>query len=655
MAKSSSSILQKEKRHISSFLIYLFIVSLSGFVTWIFDGHGTWQQWTYLLHTLLGFILFISFLLFLISHLRITLGFKRPGQAIIGWTSVLAFLLVAISGIVIGVKGQYESQRWLYNLHLISSVIIVLLVLFHLFVFRWLTNHLMKSTVENTRKISSFSYALNKELAIRMTYNTLISTALVVILSVAYQARTVTYKDEAAVPFVADYGDELFLPSLATTSTGTFLDARRVGGSERCGNCHQQITNEWRSSMHARSASDPFFQKNVHSLISKKGMSAVRYCGGCHIPIALLSGEISTGGQMKTGMHIKEGVSCMGCHGIRQTTSLKGVGSYLFEPEEHYLFGDSEGNIQTEIHDYLIKINPRQHRKDMAREVLSNPTSCATCHEQYIDKDLNNWGWVQLQSQYQTWLNGPFSTHSDKNYASEKAYRCQDCHFPLVDSTDPSADNMGKHASHRSPAANTAVPFLLGDQEQLDTVIRFLQDNRITMTLHHKNKIEVNDSTKQAKVTIQVVIASNKIGHFFPAGTVDINEPWIELIVTDANNKQVYASGLIDEHNRVDKDAHFYLSQLVNRDGKHVWKHDLFNAIGESYVNLLLPGKADIQTYQFPLAKGVKSPLTVKTRLRYRKFNHDYSSWALEDSSLKFPIVDMAKDELSISLSNSSK
>ncbi len=452
--------------------------------------------------------------------------------------------------------------------------------------------------------------------------------------------------------FVPAYGDELFLPSLATTSTGTFLDARRIGGSEKCGSCHTQITNEWRSSMHGRSASDPFFQANIHSMIAKKDINAVRYCGGCHIPIALLSGEISTGGQVKTGMHISEGVSCMSCHGIAEVTSLKGVGSYLFQPEEHYLFGDSEDDIQTELHDYLIKINPRQHRKDMAREVLSKPTSCATCHEQYIDKDLNNWGWVKLQSQYQTWLKGPFSTHSDKNYASEKAYRCQDCHFPLVDSTDPSANHSGKHTSHRSPAANTAVPYVLDDQEQLATVIQFLQDNRITLSIHHKKNIEINDSNKQAKMTIQVVVSSNNIGHFFPAGTVDINEPWIELIVTDANNKKVYASGLIDENNHVDKDAHFYLSKLINRDGKHVWKHDLFNAVGESYVNLLKPSKADIQSYQFPLANWAKSPLKVKARLRYRKFNHKYSSWALQNNNLKLPIIDMATNELSISINN---
>lgn len=662
-SSTSNTFLQKEQKSSARFLITLFLVSLSGFTTWLDAEYGIWQQWTYLLHTLLGFWLAILAFQFLYRHVRIAQGFRRPSQAFIGWLSVLSFAAVVTSGCVIGFIGQYESQRWMVDLHIISGVVIVLLVLSHIFFHRWIARWPLLSGFQKAGRgkpeggrVSVFTHTINRQLVTRLFAYAVITTISIAALSLLYNQRMTTYQDRAAVPFKNAYGDGLFFPSQAQTSTGTFLDARRIGRSEKCGKCHQQITEEWRASMHGRSASDPFFQKNLQSLAKTKGIEAARYCGGCHIPIALLSGELSEGGALDQGMHINEGVSCMGCHGISKAVSLEGVGSYLYEPEQHYLFGDSDGWLQTELHNYLMKINPRQHRKDMAREILYDPTNCATCHEQYIDKELNDWGWIKLQSQYQAWVKGPFSRHSDKNYASDKVYRCQDCHFPLVNGDDPSANGDGKIRSHRTPAANTAVPYILNDQEQLDTVVRFLQDDRISLTLKLERTLDNKQAGKQTKssvmpgdkITLKVGVASNRIGHYFPAGTVDINEPWLELTVVDAAGKLVYASGLIDEQNQVDPTARFYFSRLINRQGKRVWRHDLFNAVGESYVNLLHPGRADIQAYKFTVPEGAKGPLMAKARLRYRKFNHDYASWALDNDQVRLPIVDMAENEVAI-------
>jgi len=638
MTTKSSTLIKKDRRYTSSFLILLFLVSVSGFITLIFNRLNTWQQWTYLFHTLIGFALCLSFVFFIINHIRLAQGYKKPGQASIGWLSALIYLTAGITGIVIGTVGQYEAQYWVYTLHVISSAIIVLLLLIHIFIYR----------VFSKLKNKTHYQVLNKLLVSRLFFYTISTTALIFILTLLYDFQESHYNDVAAQTFQTAYGQGKFLPSQAQTSTDTFLDARRIGRSGKCGACHPQITNEWQSSMHGRSATDPFFQKNLLSLAKNKGIPATRYCGGCHMPIALLSGELSAGATLDQGMHINEGVSCMACHGIKEALSLEGVGSYLFEPEEEYLFNDSDSVIKTEITNYLIKINPRQHKKDMARDILSNPTSCATCHEQYIDKDLNNWGWIKLQSQYQTWVEGPFSSHSERRHANSKSYRCQDCHFPMVDSEDPSANSAGKHRSHRSPAANTAVPYVLGDKEQLNVVSSFLKDDRLTITLHQEKnnglkKASLNDTNK---VIIHTSVSSNRIGHNFPAGTVDLNEPWLELVVNDANDREVYASGKLNKHNQVDPSAHFYFSSLVNRQGKRVWKHDLFNAIGESYVNLLAPGKADIKTYEFVVPEWATKPLKANARLRYRKFNHDYSSWALENTEIELPIIDMAHDEI---------
>jgi hypothetical protein len=199
------------------------------------------------------------------------------------------------------------------------------------------------------------------------------------------------------------------------------------------------------------------------------------------------------------------------------------------------------------------------------------------------------------------------------------------------------------------------VPFILNDQEQLDTVVKFLQDERVTLT------IQLADSEGDApavasgeNVTLNVSVASVNIGHHFPAGTVDLNEPWIEVIVADSSGKQIYASGLIDEKNQVDRTSRFYLSIPVDRQGKRVWRHDLFRLVGESYSNLIDPGMSDIAEYEFAIPAWAEGPLTAHAKLRYRKFNHDYTSWALEDDTVRLPIVDMAEDEISIGVREAS-
>ncbi len=632
----------RERRYSARFLLTFSITALSGLLTWAIPGHAAWQQWTWLLHTLAGFWLFAVLALFVYRHLRIAQGFRRPAQSLLGWISLLTLLVVLFSGATTGILGRYEAQAWVMDVHIAAGLLVLAPLLAHLLLRRLLAGHGSRPSI--------FSQVLDRRLGAALMKTTLTSVLLVAALSLGYDMRESGFRDIASVPFSAgEFGEGIFLPSQAQTSTGGFLDARRIGRSEKCGRCHRQITDEWRSSMHGRSASDPFFQKNLHAMAGKKGIEATRYCGGCHIPVGLLSGELSPGGRLGSGMHIREGVSCMACHGIRAVVSLEGVGSYLYGPELPYLFSDSDGWLQTELHDYLLKINPEQHRRDMARDVLYQPEGCATCHEQYIDRDLNDWGWIKLQSQYQAWVKGPFSKHSDRNHASDRVYRCQDCHFPLVKGEDPSADRADLIRSHRTPAANTAVPHVLGDRAQLETVIRFLRDKRISLTLQVAGP-RAERPAAGGEIRLNVGVSSNRIGHYFPAGTVDINEPWLELVVKDADGKSVYASGLIGPDNHVDPEARFYFSRLVNRDGKHVWRHDLFNAVGESHVNLLHPGRADIQTFRIRIPEGAKGPLQAHARLRYRKFNQRYAAWALDDKDIRLPIVDMAEARLSIAL-----
>ena len=61
------------------------------------------------------------------------------------------------------------------------------------------------------------------------------------------------------------------------------------------------------------------------------------------------------------------------------------------------------------------------------------PEYCAACHKQFIDQEVNNVGWVQLQNQYDNWKASRWYHQGD----AAKTIECRECHMPLVDSSDP--------------------------------------------------------------------------------------------------------------------------------------------------------------------------------------------------------------------------
>ena len=148
--------------------------------------------------------------------------------------------------------------------------------------------------------------------------------------------------------------------------------------------------------------------------------------------------------------------------------------------------------------------------------------------------------------------------------------------------------------------------------------------------------------------TIQVVVSNIGVGHNFPGGSIDINQAWVEFSVHDSQANVVYLSGGINNEGYVDKNAHFYRSLPIDKTGKLVWRHDLFNMVGKSFKRIIPAGKSDIATFTFTVAPWVKSPLTVVATVKYRKLNNRYAKWALQNNYIEIPAIDMAWDTLTI-------
>ncbi len=661
----NSKNLLSQERLISKIVNVLLLASLlTGFFTYFIISHSVWVQWTVLAHLLISAAFSLIMLYYFYLHFRRTLGFRRASMVFSGIVLLLFFLLCGFTGWHIIIYGQLERINWVYPIHIYSSIGFIIVLILHLLLHvNFLPNHRKNS------ESGSFS-SIESGLAALLFKSNILIQVLIGLATIIYTLLLASTANESVIkPYEQAYGVHPFRPSQTETKHDGFVAEYQIANSQMCITCHQDLGEQWLSSAHQQAAADPTYVTNIELLAKKKGISATRYCEGCHAPVALLTGQLTPNGKhggVDGTLANRHGISCMSCHGVQSLPHIKGVASYEFTIAQDYLFATSEFSFLKKIHNKLLEVRPLQHISDLGNDILSDPKSCASCHTQFMDKDMNDWGWVQMQNDYGAWLASPFSKQHEENFSSQQSTRCQDCHMPLVPSDDPSANKYGLVRSHNFAAANTFLPLLRGDSKQFEATKNFLQQNKLNVNIDRPNRDDVIQSagfldetlrdTSEVpmfyylgeKATIQVVVSNIGVGHNFPGGSIDINQAWIEFSIHDAQGDKVYLSGGIDEKGLVDKKAHFYRSLPIDKAGKLVWRHDLFNMVGNSFKRVIPAGKSDIATFSFDIVPWVKSPITVVATLKYRKLNNRYARWALQDNYITIPVIDMAWDSITI-------
>ena len=202
---------------------------------------------------------------------------------------------------------------------------------------------------------------------------------------------------------------------------------------------------------------DAGFQRIQEEMAKQNGAESTRYCGGCHDPISLFSGTKNVFTKDLTNLAgYDEGVSCLACHSIRKT-DVRGNANFVVAQPKRYLFEMREGRSARVVRDFLIRAYPRQHKDDLSKRLFKTPEYCAACHKQFIDQEVNNVGWVQLQNQYDNWKNSRWNHPGD----ASKTIECRECHMPLMASHDPAAGgrrSCGPGGGSGEPGDVVAVP-----------------------------------------------------------------------------------------------------------------------------------------------------------------------------------------------------
>jgi Flp pilus assembly protein TadD len=290
----------------------------------------------------------------------------------------------------------------------------------------------------------------------------------------------------------------------------------------------------------------------------------------------------------------------------------------------------------------------------------------------HLDVPVNHYRWFRGFNEYDNWQASGVSGQGARSfYYPPKPQQCADCHMPAEPSKDAGNINGFVH-SHRFPGANTALPTANEDAAQLKLTEAFLKSGALTVDIfalspaqpplqaalkasatsqselattfavgeEAETKIAPGAGGEVAPVTaplnlvqpalrrgdtvrVDVVVRTKKVGHFFPGGTVDAYDTWLELKGTDDNGQTIFWSGMVEGDGKgpVEKGAHFYRSLQVDAHGNPINKRNAWATRAVVYVRLIPPGAADTVHYRVSIPENAGNKIMLHARLCYRKFS----------------------------------
>ena len=481
-----------------------------------------------------------------------------------------------------------------------------------------------------------------------------------------------------------------FFPSSAQTADKGRIPSTYFMESDACERCHSDIYQQWKSSMHHFSSfNNQWYRKSIEYMQEVVGVKPSKWCAGCHDPALLYSGMFDTPiGQIVDQPAARAGLGCMMCHSIARVKSTMGQGDFMLEYPRLHELAASKNPLVRWFHDYVVNLNPEPHRRVFLKPFMRRETAefCSTCHKVHLDVPVNHYRWIRGFNEYDNWQASGVSGFGARSfYYPPKAQQCADCHMPEVKSADKGAIGGFIH-SHAFPAANTAVPLANLDSAQMKLEQEFMKGT-VTVDIFaispaapkaggeaawflHSDLATTFAVGEEAEsmppaapasspdalpvsaplnrmnpvvrrgdsVRVDVVVRTRKVGHFFPGGTVDAFDAWLELKATDNNGRIIFWSGKVEDNGKgpVEKGAHFYRSLQVDAHGNPINKRNAWASRAVVYVHLIPPGAADTVHYRLNVPHDVGSRIKLHARLCYRKFswyNTQFSFAGVADST----------------------
>ncbi len=313
------------------------------------------------------------------------------------------------------------------------------------------------------------------------------------------------------------------------------------------------VVNDWRSTMMANAARDPFWRAKVSHevLLYPQHQQAIEdKCTRCHAPLGHFNAVHTGAGpysiaQMEADPLALDGVSCLACH--QQADVEPEFSGHL----EYDTFKVAYGPYQFPLVSPMLT---ETGYKPTFSPHISDANACAGCHTlitETLDFDGNPSGdhFVE-QATYHEWLN---SAYAD-------SVSCQGCHMPNLDKwqvylvTGSQTDPRNPFFLHELVGGNvTMLKLLQGNIETLGLKASEAQfEETIRKTLHMLQQrtleaelqlVERNESEAVFELKLR-----NLAGHKFPSGYPS-RRAFVEFFVATEGGDTLFHSGAFDTTN----------------------------------------------------------------------------------------------------------
>ena len=382
--------------------------------------------------------------------------------------------------------------------------------------------------------------------------------------------------------------------TVAVPAAAPNADPDNFRTADRCVACHKGVSAsdgtdvsigfDWRASMMANAARDPYFQAAVRREVMDHPEAAAEIeaeCARCHMPMATVAAlQEGQSGAVFANLPIggaegpyadlaADGVSCALCHqiqpdglGTEETfTARFNVSAETF-PEGRPVFGPfepDEGGVG-------IMHSATGFRPTLGEHVTSSGL-CASCHT-VITHAVRPGGPAPGSGAAPAFLEqAPYLEWQASIYADggERAHSCQDCHMPEVGEDVPVTRVLGRArpevSRHVFRGGNFFMLRMLNRYRDELGVVALPQEMELAAerTAHHLRTatatveiagVGVGGGRLEATVAVR-----NLAGHKFPTAYPS-RRAWLRFAVTNTWGERVFESGALLPDGSVVGDDH---------------------------------------------------------------------------------------------------
>lgn len=368
------------------------------------------------------------------------------------------------------------------------------------------------------------------------------------------------YVSEDTIIKKINYHPENFL---STELPNGFNDL--YSGSGECAFCHQDITSstgenvsisdDWRSTMMANAAKDPFWRAKVsHEILAVPQNQEIieSTCTKCHAPAgnknAHFLGQMGyTLEEMENDPIALDGVTCTVCHQITQASMGNFSGNFL-TGEDRLIWGPYSFEL------FAMPMVEHTNYTPTYGSQIHNAKLCASCHTlitSTVDLEGNFTGGTFVeQAIFHEWQNSSYPS---------MGVSCQTCHIPqtedgvVISSRPPWLDTeRSPFGKHELAGANVFMLNLLkNNAEAIGVTATGAQfDNTISRTLAMLQQKTLDAQLTQTERTEDTLFLElslmNKAGHKFPSGYPS-RRAFVSLMVINETNDTLFHSGQMDD------------------------------------------------------------------------------------------------------------